>query len=163
MTFSSWTGFTGNAINDIPLGTRGRHAVAAARACESPVEPRRQPRHAAAGARHRARRPAATRSGSRATTTAGCCSRRSADPAGRVPIARVDVWTTPEAFDTYASQKSAPVNLVAGQQYYIEAFSKEGNGGDNLSVAWSGPGLARQVISGDFLAPTTAGCAGWCP
>ena len=38
---------------------------------------------------------------------------------------------------------SAPVNLVAGQQYYIEAFAKEGTGGDNLSVAWSGPGIAR--------------------
>ena len=50
---------------------------------------------------------------------------------------------------------SAPVNLVAGQQYYIEAFSKEGTGGDNLSVAWSGPGIARQVIPGDALTPTT--------
>ena len=43
------------------------------------------------------------------------------------------------------------MNLVAGQQYYIEAFSKEGGGGDNLSVAWSGPSIARQVIPSDVL------------
>ena len=50
----------------------------------------------------------------------------SADPAGRALIARVDSWTASEAWDTYATQQSAPVNLVAGQQYYIEAFAKEG-------------------------------------
>jgi hypothetical protein len=55
------------------------------------------------------------------------------------------------------------VNLVAGQQYYIEAFAKEGGGGDNLAVAWSGPGISRQVIPVDYLQPTTTGCAGWCP
>jgi hypothetical protein len=87
----------------------------------------------------------------------------SSDPAGRSLIARVDSWTSPDAFDTFATQKSAPVLLVAGQQYYIEAFSKEGTGLDNLSVGWSGPGIDRQVIPGDFLTPTTTGCAGWCP
>jgi hypothetical protein len=87
----------------------------------------------------------------------------SADPAGRTLIAHVDSWTPSEAFDTFPTQQSAAVNLVAGQQYYIEAFSKEGGGGDNLAVAWSGPGIARQVIPGSVLAPTTTGCAGWCP
>jgi len=87
----------------------------------------------------------------------------SSDPAGRALIARVDSWTAADAFDTFPSQMSAPVNLVAGQQYYIEAFSKEGTGGDNLSVAWSGPSISRQVIPSDALTPTSAGCAGWCP
>ena len=88
----------------------------------------------------------------------------SSDPAGRALIARVDSWTAPDAFDTYATQQSAPVNLVAGQQYYIEAFAKEGGGGDNLSVAWSGPehrpsGHPRRRPGAD----ARAGCAGWCP
>ena len=31
--------------------------------------------------------------------------------------------------------------------YYIEALHKEGAGGDNLAVAWQGPGISQQVIS----------------
>jgi hypothetical protein len=36
---------------------------------------------------------------------------------------------------------------MAGQMYYIEALHKEGAGGDNLAVAWQGPGISQQVIS----------------
>jgi signal peptidase I len=83
--------------------------------------------------------------------------------ANRQPIASVSSYTNPEAYDTFPSQQSSAISLVAGQRYYIEAWSKESTGGDNLSVAWSGPSLSRQVISGDYLSATTAGCSGWCP
>jgi hypothetical protein len=86
-----------------------------------------------------------------------------ATAANRDPIASVTSWTNAEAYDTYPSQKSSPITLVAGERYYIEAWSKEATGGDNLSVAWSGPNLTRQVISGDYVSATTAGCSGWCP
>jgi hypothetical protein len=57
----------------------------------------------------------------------------------------------------YASQKSKPVALVAGQRYYIEAIQKEGDGRDSLSVGWSKPGESTtapsQVIPGEALMP----------
>jgi len=33
------------------------------------------------------------------------------------------------------NQKSDPIPMVGGNQYYVEAYHKEGSGGDNLSVA----------------------------
>ena len=45
------------------------------------------------------------------------------------------------------------IKLEAGKKYYIEAHMKEGGGGDNLSVAWQGPGIAQVVIAGSFLSP----------
>jgi hypothetical protein len=46
------------------------------------------------------------------------------------------------------------VALVAGQAYFIEAIMKEGTGGDNLAVGWTGPGYASMtVIPGSVLAP----------
>jgi autotransporter-associated beta strand protein len=54
-----------------------------------------------------------------------------------------------------ASQRSAPINLVAGQGYYIEARQKEGGGDDHVEVAWSGPATGGQtnIIPGLYLAP----------
>ena len=57
------------------------------------------------------------------------------------------------AWDAQASQASAPVTLTAGQPYYIEARQKEASGGDHVAVAWSGPGISRQVIPGLYLVP----------
>ena len=85
------------------------------------------------------------------------------DPANRSVIATVPGWSNHYEWDKYPSQTSTVRNLVAGQQYFIEAFSKEGGGGDNLSVAWSGPGISRQLIDGSALTPTLGGCTGWCP
>ena len=53
----------------------------------------------------------------------------------------------------YAEQKSAAINLTAGQKYYIYALMKEEGGGDNLAVAWQGPGITQQVIDGQNLSP----------
>jgi DNA-binding beta-propeller fold protein YncE len=53
-------------------------------------------------------------------------------------IASVSDWTPHRrwAWDPARKQRSAPVNLVAGRRYYIEALSKEDFGNDSLSVAW---------------------------
>ncbi len=80
----------------------------------------------------------------------------SADPAGKVKIASVSGWNTPKEWAKYASQKSAPVTLAAGQQYYFEVLHKDGTGGDNLAVGWqlpSAPQAAIAVVPGSRLSP----------
>ena len=73
-------------------------------------------------------------------------------------IASVGNWTSPRQWTKYASQKSAVVSLVAGQKYYMEALMKEGGGGDNLAVGWSGSGISgTQVIGGAYLTPFVPG------
>ena len=57
----------------------------------------------------------------------------------RRQIAGVPGWTSPREWGRYAEQQSAPITLVAGARYYIEALQKEGGGGDNLSVRWLRP------------------------
>lgn len=74
-----------------------------------------------------------------------------ANPANKVLIASVSNWTGSRAWTTYPSQQSTAVNLTAGQRYYIEALHKEGGGGDNLAVAWQGPGITQQVIGSAYL------------
>jgi len=54
-------------------------------------------------------------------------------------IAGVLGWTPPRQWDSLPEQKSAPITLVAGARYYIEALQKEGGGGDNLAVRWVRP------------------------
>lgn len=70
--------------------------------------------------------------------------RTSESPYSRVRIATVTGWTNPREWTQYASQKSAIINLTAGQRYHIEALQKEGTSGDDLAVAWSGPGIAQR-------------------
>ena len=77
--------------------------------------------------------------------------------ANKVQIASLSAWVDFQAWDSNASQKSAAINLVAGQSYYIEAQQREDAGGDHLSVAWQGPGFARKAITVDIpdAAPRT--------
>jgi uncharacterized repeat protein (TIGR02543 family) len=77
----------------------------------------------------------------------------SADPAGARKIAYVDGYAGPREWGKYASQKSAAVNLVAGQKYYIEVLHVEGGGGDNVAVAWQGPGMQQAIPSGSYISP----------
>jgi glucose/arabinose dehydrogenase len=86
-----------------------------------------------------------------------------ANPANRRRIAGVDSYSSPDSFDQFPEQRSVDIQLLAGVQYFIEAFAKEGGGGDHLSVAWQGPGITRQVIPASVIAPTETGCSGWCP
>ncbi len=54
----------------------------------------------------------------------------------------------------YSSQQSSLVSLACrAQSYYIEALHKENTGGDNIAVAWQGPGITQQVIDGIYLSP----------
>ncbi len=64
------------------------------------------------------------------------------NPANRVIIARVNAWTSWKEWTKETNQQSAPIPLVGGQQYYLEALQKEGGGGDSLSVRWQLPGGA---------------------
>ncbi|MBI3868012.1 MAG: lamin tail domain-containing protein [Verrucomicrobia bacterium] len=61
------------------------------------------------------------------------------DPAHKVRIAWVVNWTSSREWGKEGNQQSAPISLVAGQRYYIEALQKEGSGGDNLAVRWQLP------------------------
>jgi hypothetical protein len=70
-------------------------------------------------------------------------------------IAQVAGWTGVAEWTKYAAQKSAPMSLVAGQAYYIEALMKEGGGGDSLEVGWAGPGIgeATTILAGTYCTP----------
>lgn len=84
-----------------------------------------------------------------------------ADRDNRKVIARVPVYTLPREYGKSKEQTSQPIRLEAGKQYYIEALHAVGAGNDNLSVAWSSPGVAEGVIPGACLSPyTTSGARG---
>ncbi|MBL0111038.1 MAG: hypothetical protein IPP42_09330 [Saprospiraceae bacterium] len=75
----------------------------------------------------------------------------------KIRIAYHTAWTNSQEWSKYSTQKSVAINMIAGQQYYIEALMKEGGGGDNLAVGWSKPGestnLPSEVIPGNRLLP----------
>ena len=161
VSFSSWQGFSGTALTDIQSYTAAT-STSTLDSMETPVN-----RGDNLGSRIQAYLTVPA-SGSYTFWMASDDNGRlylstDADPANRVAIASVASYTASEAWDTFPSQQSSPIALVAGQRYYIEAWAKEAGGGDNLSVAWSGPTISRQVISGDYLSATSAGCSGWCP
>lgn len=66
-------------------------------------------------------------------------------------IASVASNSSAQQWDKSASQKSGVITLQAGRAYYIRATMAEGSGSDHLAVAWQGPGLARQIIAGEYL------------
>ena len=79
-----------------------------------------------------------------------------AAPANKVRIAYIPGnWAAIREWEKHPTQRSVPIALVAGQQYYIEVLQSEGSGGDNLAVGWSGPGLPAgiNVIEGRYLSP----------
>jgi len=79
------------------------------------------------------------------------------NPANSSRIAYVNGSTNPRQWNKYSTQQSTTINLVAGQKYYIEVLHKEGTGGDNVAVAWQGPGITQQVIAGSYLSPFVPG------
>jgi hypothetical protein len=60
-------------------------------------------------------------------------------------------------WNKFATQKSAPINLVAGNLYYVEGLMKENVGGDTLAVGWLKPGEAgtepSEIIPSTVLSP----------
>ncbi len=67
-------------------------------------------------------------------------------------IAYVEGYTNSREWTKYTSQ-TATVTLTGGKKYYIEVLHKEASGGDNVAVAWQGPGITQAVIDGAFLSP----------
>lgn len=82
------------------------------------------------------------------------------NPANATRIAYVNGWTNSREWNKYSTQQSTTINLVAGQKYYIEVLHKEAAGGDNIAVAWQGPGITQQVIAGTYLSPFIPGGSG---
>jgi PA14 domain/Bacterial TSP3 repeat len=66
-------------------------------------------------------------------------------------VASVNTGSGVEQWDQDSSQKSVAIDLVAGQEYYLEALMKESTGVDHLALAWDYPGQARQIIPGAQL------------
>lgn len=85
------------------------------------------------------------------------------NPANKVKIASVPVWTNPREWNRYSEQKSAAIPLVQGRLYFIEALQKEGGGGDNLAIGWARPGQSTaapsEAIPGSALIPFGGGTA----
>jgi hypothetical protein len=77
-------------------------------------------------------------------------------PEYKVKIASVPGYTPYGNWEKYATQKSAPIFLQAGDRYYIEAVHKEGTGGDFVAVGWQLPdGTMERPIPGNRLLPYT--------
>ncbi len=79
-----------------------------------------------------------------------------ADSAGLQRIAFVPNGraSNPGQWDKYPTQASGPIHLEAGQPCLFDVMHEQRAGRDDTaSVAWQGPGLARQVIDGRFLVP----------
>jgi aryl-phospho-beta-D-glucosidase BglC (GH1 family) len=81
-------------------------------------------------------------------------------PSNASLIASVPGWTDPRQWNKYSSQQSSPRTLTAGRKYYIEVLHKEYTGGDNIAVAWQGPGISQEVIAGRYLSPWFVGLYG---
>ena len=76
------------------------------------------------------------------------------DPVKKTKVANVYGWTQPRQWDKYTTQRSAPIHLVSGMRYYVEALLKEASGADHLSVGWQLPdGKLERPIAGASLIP----------
>ena len=75
-----------------------------------------------------------------------------ASSSNKTLIASTSSATAFRDFGANASQQSVPLNLVAGQRYYVELLHKEDVGDDHWSVAWKQPGeTAFSIIPGTAL------------
>ncbi|MDB5274029.1 MAG: domain containing protein [Chitinophagaceae bacterium] len=75
-------------------------------------------------------------------------------PTNKVKIAYLNGAVASRNWTANPSQQSASINLIAGQQYYVEALQKEGGGDDFLAVGWQIPtGAMERPIPGIRLSP----------
>ncbi len=69
-------------------------------------------------------------------------------------------WVPSRVWNTYATQQSAAIALVAGQRYAFECKFWQGYGGDNLAVGWLKPGQTgtapSEIVPGSVLSPYVA-------
>ena len=75
------------------------------------------------------------------------------DPRSARVIASVPTWTAPKDWNRFPSQRTPLVRLEAGRKYYVEVLHVQRGGDDHLSVAWEGPGVAQQIVTGNYLMP----------
>lgn len=81
--------------------------------------------------------------------------------ANKSRIAYHTAWTNSREWTKYPEQTSAAISLNANTKYYVEVLMKEGTGGDNLAVGWTGPGFSTiTVIPGTNLARFEGGSTG---
>jgi regulation of enolase protein 1 (concanavalin A-like superfamily) len=74
------------------------------------------------------------------------------NPANEQLIAYVSAATGAGQYGVQANQQSAPINLVAGRRYLIEALMQQGTGSDNLSAQWRLPsGVIETPIPADRM------------
>ncbi|NJN34199.1 MAG: hypothetical protein HC817_08070 [Saprospiraceae bacterium] len=72
----------------------------------------------------------------------------------RQRIATVNSYTNPGELTREPNQTSAPINLTAGQNYYVELLHKEGGLGDHFAVYWQTPSNSTAtIIPGANLVP----------
>ncbi|MBP3962791.1 hypothetical protein I8J30_08740 [Paenibacillus sp. DLE-14] len=69
-------------------------------------------------------------------------------PSNTSMIASVYEYTGVREWNKHSSQQSASITLTAGQPYYFEILHKDGGGGDNLAVGWTGPGISTITVIG---------------
>ena len=79
------------------------------------------------------------------------------NPLNKKKIAQVQGWTNSREWNKYPGQRSAPVSLVSGRKYYVEALMKEGYGRDHVAVGWQLPdGSFERPIPGIRVIPFEA-------
>ncbi len=69
-------------------------------------------------------------------------------PSNKSKIAYVSSWTNSEEWNKETNQKSSAISLIGGTKYYFEAYMKQGTGGDNLAIGWTGPGIGNITVIG---------------
>lgn len=70
-------------------------------------------------------------------------------------LCRTSGYSLPGEWDKSPSQRSDVVRLIAGRRYYIEGVLRQAGGSALFEVAWEGPSLSRQPLSGRYLSPAT--------
>ncbi len=69
-------------------------------------------------------------------------------------------WSPELGWDYSSSQQSAPIQLTAGEAYYIEGLHQTSWGSDYYAVAWQPPNGARELIPANALCLYGAGTVG---
>lgn len=89
------------------------------------------------------------------------------NPAHVALVASLPDYTGPREWTKFPTQRALPVQLVAGQRYYVEVLHRQGGGGNGVAVAWvrpDQPGASpTDPIDGQFLAPAPVAAAPMAP
>jgi PKD repeat protein len=72
-------------------------------------------------------------------------------PDNKIVIAYTPQSAAAGEYEKNPEQITGPITLQAGERYYFEVLYKQGDGKDNLSIAWQPPGAERQVVDGQFM------------